>query len=101
MVEFNEFEDRFMYRIELYLIHKYQPELVHEMKISFARARLRRESVLKHSENIIMTKEDLMIQIQNDLSSHVRWKPKNSTHKRTSIERPGISAPYQRQFEEL
>lgn len=94
-------EQFYLYRVEMYLIHKYRPEMVDELKISFARARARREGVLKHDENIIRTREELLQRIQNDIISTVPWKPKNSSHKRSSVVRPGIGGEYQRQFEEL
>lgn len=93
-------ERYYLYRVEMYLIHKYQPELVDELKISFSRARLRREGVLKQHD-IILSKDALFNQIGQDLHDNAPWKPKNSSHRRTNPTRPGISDQYQRQFEEF
>jgi hypothetical protein len=96
-----DWERFYLYRVEQYIIHKYAPQLVDEMKVSFARARRRREGVLKSSEVIISSKEELLMQIQSDLQTMVPWKPKKSQHKRESLARPGISAPYQQEFQNL
>jgi hypothetical protein len=96
-----DWERFYLYRVEMYLIHKYAPDLVDELKVSFARARARREGVLKTSAVIIGSKEELMMQIQADLQTHAPWKPKKTQHKRSSMPRPGISGPYQQEFENL
>lgn len=95
-----DWERFYLQRVEMYLVHKYQPELVDELKLTFIRARLRREGFVGRNE-IIMTKEELAVRIQNDLQTHVQWKPKKEFHKRESLERPNIGADYQREFNNL
>lgn len=94
-------ERYYLYRVESYLVHKYAPELVHEFKITLGRARLRREGAVLNDGNIIHSKEELLNRIQSDLAFNVPWKPKNTSHQRTSPERIDISSGYQKQFEEL
>lgn len=94
-------DEFYLYRVEELIYFKYAPELIDEFHISFSRARARREQVLKSDSNIIMTKEQFIAQMQSDLQTYVPWKPKNSTHKRTSAPRPGIGQFYQQEFREL
>ena len=95
-----DWERNYLYRVEAYLVHKYMPELVEEFRVSFARARIRREEVLVQTDHIFKSAEELFNRIGSDLQTHVTWKPK-ATHRATSPQRPGISEGYQRQFEEL
>lgn len=91
----------YLYRVEMYLVHKYAPQMIDELNVTFARARRRREGVVKHSEIVIRSKEELMARIQTDLQTYAPWKPKNSSHKKGSLERPNIGQQYQREFTEL
>jgi hypothetical protein len=90
----------YLQRVEMYLIHKYQPELVDTLKLTFIRARLRREGFVGRSE-VIMTKDDFADRLRDDLQTYVPWKPKKGSHKRDALERPGIGADYQRDFNNL
>ena len=94
-----DWERFYLYGVEMYLIHKYQPELVDEMKFTFARARQRRESYIKKDENIFSSKEALLNQIVQDLDSAPLKRKREDHHSR--IERPGISEGYQQEFREL
>jgi hypothetical protein len=96
-----DWERFYLYRVEEYLVHKYQPDLVEEFRISFTRARARREQYLKQDDTVFSSTEQLLDQIAADLKTHAPWKPKNSTHRPTSPARPGIGSVYQKQFEEL
>jgi len=96
-----DWERHYLYQVEAYLVHKYQPEFVDEFKISFARIHARKEQYLAHDEHIFQSTDELLQRIGSDLQFHVPFKPKNSTHKRTSPERPNIGAGYQQQFEGL
>lgn len=91
----------YLYRVEMYLIHKYAPQLVDEMRVTFRNARIRRQGYIKRNDQVIATKEELFNQIQMDLTTHAPWKPKSSTHKKGSLERPNIGEDYQDRFREL
>jgi hypothetical protein len=100
MADENEFEEPYLYRVENYLIHKYQPDLVWSFKVSFMQARVTRTGLMKKDEANILTREQFAAQLAQDLSSNVQWKPKNQTH-RAQFKRPNIGENYQRQFTEL
>jgi hypothetical protein len=96
-----DWERHYLYNVELYLVHKYNPEFVEEFRASFARVRAEREEYLAHDEHIYGSVEELLQRIGNDLQMHAPWKPKASTHRATSPQRPGISEGYQQEFERL
>lgn len=91
----------YMYRVESYLIYKYQPHLVDTMKFTFGRARLRREEVVVEHDTVLPNAQALHNAILRDLQSNVTWKPKKSSHKGDGIPRPGIGSKYQKKFNEL
>jgi len=93
-------ENYFMYRVEEYLVHKYTPDLVDTLHITFRKARIKRTEAIKREDVVIHDKGALEAQIIRDLQELAPWKPPKSTHKATRA-RPGISAGYQQQFTDL
>lgn len=93
----------YLTRVEYYLIYKYAPELVDEMRVTFGNARLKNSNLAEFRERdeIFHDPESLMRQIQNDMQSLVNWRPKKARDRRAPLKRPGIGAEYQEQFKEL
>jgi hypothetical protein len=92
-------EQFYLARVEMYLVHKYAPELIDEIKLTFRKAQLRRESFIKKDEQIFSSAEDLINQIVRDIDSAPLRRKHENHH--AQIMRPGIGERYQSQFEEL
>jgi hypothetical protein len=95
-----DWERFYLYRVESYLIHKYEPELVDQFTLTFKQARERRQAHIKHDENIFSSKEALMQQIVNDIANSP-FRKKDPVHRSPSQRRPGIGQFYQGEFTEL
>ena len=94
----------YLARVEEYLVHKYAPDLIEEMHLTFRDARLKSSGVLVYREEQVVFSDanQLLSQIQSDMQRLAPWKPPNPNKSRKKpTARPGISDRYQRQFEAL
>jgi hypothetical protein len=99
MAEYSAVEDFYLYRVESYLIHKYAPDLVEQFKVSFAKARFRRESFVSQQMEVFSSAADLRDRIERDLGNAPLRRTSENHHRIT--ERPGIGKDYQDRFNEL
>lgn len=97
----NEWEqDRYMWRVELYLVSKYQPEFAESSVWKLYTAAKERAKIVKESHAVHADLRDLASAIISDLDTHVQWVPQKS-HKGSYAPTPHIGDNYQRELENL
>ena len=94
-------QDRYMWRVELYLVSKYQPEFAESSVWKLYSAAKERAKIVKESHAVHVDLQDLANSIVGDLARNVQWIPQHSSHKGTYASTPGIGKGYQKQLEEL
>jgi hypothetical protein len=98
----NPYEDPWLWRVELYLVSKYQPEFYEATIFKLRAAAIDRGKIVKEHHIIHPNLQSLESQIVSDLDSLPYIPPKSSHHAdRNRIPTPGIGAGYQRKLEEL
>ena len=93
-------QDRYMWRVELYLVSKYQPDFAESSVWKLYSAAKERAKIVKESHAVHLDLRDLASTIISDLNAHVQWTPQKS-HRGTYAPTPHIGDNYQRQLEEL
>jgi hypothetical protein len=93
-------KDLYMWRVELYLVSKYQPEFAESSVWKLYTAAKERARIVKESHAVHSDLRDLASAIISDLDTHVQWVPQKS-HKGTYAPTPHIGDNYQRELGEL
>jgi hypothetical protein len=94
-------QDRYMWRVELYLVSKYQPQFYEASIWKLYSAAKERAKIVKESHAVHVDLRDLASAIIGDLDRNVPWTPPHSSHKGTYAQTPGIGKAYQRELEGL
>lgn len=95
-------EDNYLWFVELYLMSKYQPDMVEATIFKIRQAAFERAKIVKEDHLIHQSLEGLENAIIMDLAANVQWTPQRSHHVRGSkTPTPGIGSAYQRELENL
>lgn len=102
LVETTVQDDQYLWRVELYLMSKYQPEFVQATIFKIRSAALERARIVKEHHEVLKSLSELQNAIEADLAHHVTWSPQR-THRSTSRrpERPNIGSGYQKELNQL
>ena len=95
-------DENYLWRVELYLMSKYQPEFVQATIFKIRSAALERAKIVKEHHEVLRSLADLQNAIESDLAHHVTWSPQR-THRSTARrpERPNIGRGYQKEIDAL
>jgi hypothetical protein len=93
-------QDLYLWRVELYLVSKYQPQFAEASIWKLYSAAKERAKIVKEHHSVHVDLRDLASSIVSDLDAHVQWTPQKF-HKGSYAETPGIGRHYQKQLEEL
>jgi len=97
------FEDEnYLWRVELYLMSKYQPEFVQATIFKVRSAVIERAKIVKTDHTVLPSLSALQSAIEADIAHHVQWVPQR-THRGTAARppRPNIGRAYQKELEQL
>jgi len=97
----NPYEEPFLWRVELYLMSKYQPDFVEATIWKVRSAALERAKIVKEHHVIIQSMSELQRMIETDLAQYAQWTPPHRYRKGTVMKqapRPGIGREYQREL---
>ena len=96
----NPYEEPFLWRVDLYLMSKYQPEFVEATIFKVRSAALERAKAVKE-HHVVMGAEQFAATLADDLHKYVTWTPQRRGKSMTTAKRaptPGISRDYQREL---
>lgn len=93
--------DPFMWKVELYLVAKYQPEFSESTIWKLYSAAKERAKIVKEHTGVYTSLQDLGNAMLGDLTQHVQWNPGTPSHKAKYAGTPGIGDDYQRELREL
>jgi hypothetical protein len=98
----NPDDEPFLWRVELYLISKYQPEFVEATIFKVRQAALERAKIVKEHHMVHQSVQSLENAITTDLMMNVKWSQQRS-HRASGgrAPTPGIGNNYQRELENL
>ena len=96
-------QDRYLWRVELYLVSKYQPEFYEASVWKLYSAAKERAKIVKEHHVVIQSMSELQRMIESDLAQYAQWSPPKR-YKYGSVmkqaPRPNIGRDYaQRQIE--
>lgn len=91
----------YLWRSELYLVSKYQPQFAESSVWKLYSAAVERAKIVKESHAVMVDLQSLGNQIISDLQTFAPWHPPHSSHKGTFIRSPGIGRQYQKELDEL
>lgn len=94
-----EYEDPWLWRVELYLSSKYVPEFVESSVFKMRTAALARHRVVIESHKVLQGIEGLDLVLSKDLTG-IPMVPQNSPHKRVYKQGPDIGGGYQKNIDE-
>jgi hypothetical protein len=94
-------DENYLWRVELYLISKYQPEFVDATIFKIRAAALERAKIVKEDHLIHSSLSSLQDAIESDLMHHVTWMPQRSHRATGRAISPGIGGGYQRELDRL
>lgn len=94
----NLYDPPYLWRVELYLISKFQPEFAEATIFKVRSAALERAKIVKEHHFIITSMNELERVIVNDLDQYAQWTPPHRLSKGTPMRqapRPGIGQNYE------
>lgn len=100
----NPYDEPFLWRVELYLVSKYQPQFYEETVFKLRSAAMERGKIVKEHRVVHQSIQSLENQIISDLGS-IPMTPMTASHhakpwnKRTPS--PNIGGAYQRELDQL
>jgi hypothetical protein len=98
-IPFNDQDRPYLEEVEKGLILKFRgPEFTGTVYRT-AREAERREGMKKEGPIGVMSKEEVLRDIANQIGT-IQWRPKNESHKAIITSRPGIRKEYQRELED-
>jgi hypothetical protein len=94
--------DLYLWRTELYLVSKYQPQYAESSVWKLYSAAMERAKIVKEHHVVVMDLNSLGNQIVADLRTYAPWHPAHSSHHKGSfIRSPGIGKQYQKELDQL
>lgn len=91
----------YLWRVELYLVSKYQPEFAEATIWKLYSAAKERAKIVKEHAGVYLSVRDLENAMLGDFAQHVTWNPGSPSHKARYAGSPGIGQDYQRELREL